>query len=417
VTSGIGTIADLLAVTTGLDATSVGPSIMERAVRERMAHGALSDLQSYQALLQTQPAELQALIEAVVVPETWFLRDREAFHALASLVRASCATDCSRRRLLSLPCSTGEEAYSIALTLLDSGLAPESFQIEGIDISERAVLCAQQAVYGRNSFRGDELGFRERHFERSSRGYCLRETVRQCVKFRCGNLFAAGLLADQLYDVIFCRNVLIYFDTASQSRAVQVLQSALKPDGTLFVGPSESALLLAHGMTSLSLPQAFAFRLGAPRSSQSQPSCRQRIRRRTSLPSAASLGQAGRASPIPSSQVAAAAAERRSSAAISLTTVADLADRGCLEEAAKLCEAYLATHEPTAAALYLFGLIRDANGAEAEAVANYRMALYLDPNHTEALAQLGLLLEKQGNAAAARQVRERGRRRAQREKP
>ena len=411
-------ISELLAGTTGLDAASIGPTTLERAVREGMIRTALPDTLSYQALLHTRPAELQELIETIVVPETWFLRDREAFNALARLA-GSWPKDGRQRRLLSLPCSTGEEPYSIAMTLLECGLGPENFHIEAIDISARALLAAQRGLYGRNSFRGADLEFRERHFDKSGRGYRLCERVRQCVSFRCGNLFTAGLLSEHVYEVIFCRNVLIYFNVAGQGRAIRVLQSALRPDGVLFVGPSESALLLAREMIPLSVPQAFAFTNGAPESLDASWTRTRRIRgggsRSASTSTVARPRAPARRDAPPRQPTVTPVAAQPPSPETTLAVIGDLADRGQLAQAAALCNTYLATHEPSAPALYLVGLIRDASGAYDEAVTNYRMALYLDPNHAEALAHLALLLEKQGDVAAARQARERGRRRTRRE--
>ncbi len=93
-------------------------------------------------------AELQALIEAVVVPETWFFRDREAFAALARLAReewlpSAPQTGCCR--LLSLPCSTGEEPYSMAMALLDAGVPADRFRIDAVDISAAALAQAERA--------------------------------------------------------------------------------------------------------------------------------------------------------------------------------------------------------------------------------------------------------------------------------
>ena len=121
--------------------------------------------------------ELQELIDTVAVPETWFFRDRGAFIALARIALDAMVrrgpTDVLR--ILSVPCSTGEEPYSIAMSLLDAGLSPQRFQVEAIDISHRAIERARAGVYRRNSFRGQDLLFRGRH---------LPEQM-QCVG-RCG---------------------------------------------------------------------------------------------------------------------------------------------------------------------------------------------------------------------------------------
>src|SRR5688572_2476123 len=246
----------------GLNVASIGSSAVERAVQERLAACNLVDPRDYWKRVQEAAAELQELIEAVVVPETWFFRGRESLAALARLAREEWL----RRpdgvlSLLSLPCSTGEEPYSMAMALLDVSIPADRFRIDAVDISTRVLTQAGRAVYGRNSFRGHELEFRGRHFEATADGYRLSETVRRQVCFQQGNLFAAGLLPGvERYDVIFCRNVLIYFDRATQDRAIAVLSRLLKPNGVLFVAPAEPGLPSSHDFVSTNLPLAFAFR-------------------------------------------------------------------------------------------------------------------------------------------------------------
>ncbi|WP_044531682.1 CheR family methyltransferase, partial [Herbaspirillum sp. B65] len=158
-------IADLLKAAMGLDMATVGSSLIERVVRERMAALEITDDSLYLAVLQTSETELQALIESAVVPETWFFRDREAIFATARLARQRLAEQPAVPvRILSLPCSTGEEPYSLAMALQEEGVAPTQFVIDAYDIRTRSLEIAAAGVYGRNSFRGQDLGFRDRHF-------------------------------------------------------------------------------------------------------------------------------------------------------------------------------------------------------------------------------------------------------------
>ena len=124
---------DFLKERIGLDVASVGEAIIERAVRQRsQALQGLSADQYWQRL-QTSSEEQQALIEAVIVPETWFFRYPESFATLARLAKARLAEIKQMRalRILSLPCSTGEEPYSIAMALLDESGPSGTFQYRG----------------------------------------------------------------------------------------------------------------------------------------------------------------------------------------------------------------------------------------------------------------------------------------------
>ena len=256
---------DLLKRAIGLSAASIGSPMIARAVRARLSVCRLDDPLAYLARVRASETELQELIEAVIVPETWFFRDRESFAALARLgYEHSQRSREGVLSVLSLPCSTGEEPYSMAMALLDAGVGADRFHVDAVDVSARALAHAGPAVYGKNSFRGDDLTFRDRHFETTAQGHRLSDHVRRQVRFQPGNLFAADVLPGlAVYDVIFCRNVLIYFDRPTQDRAIAVLNRLLRADGTLFVAPAETALPTSHGLVSTSEPLAFAFRKAA----------------------------------------------------------------------------------------------------------------------------------------------------------
>src|ERR1700722_10012721 len=153
----------LLKEAMGLDAASIGASAVERAVQARMEASRLSDLGAYLELVRASKAELQQLIEAIVVPETWFWRDPQAFALLSRWAFESWLPKNrdGPMRLLSLPCSTGEEPYSMAMTLLEAGFPADRLSIDAVDISECALALAARARYGRNSFRGSDPALRD----------------------------------------------------------------------------------------------------------------------------------------------------------------------------------------------------------------------------------------------------------------
>ncbi|HEU0039708.1 MAG TPA: protein-glutamate O-methyltransferase CheR, partial [Verrucomicrobiae bacterium] len=255
-------IESLLRKEIGLDAASIGSSAIERTVRLRMKNLGLKNSNDYARLLDASRAELDELVEAVVVTETWFFRDRDPFNAFLGLALEWLGQHpAGRLRVLSVPCSSGEEPYSLAIALLDAQILPHRFVINAVDISTHAVARAKQAVYGKNSFRGKELAFRDRHFLQTKDGYALNRHVRECVQFFRDNLLGdAFLLGHMLYDFIFCRNLLIYFDRATQVRALEKLHRLLAPQGVLFVGPAETPLVADNGFVNANLAMAFACR-------------------------------------------------------------------------------------------------------------------------------------------------------------
>ena len=414
---GLEEIEALLKTSMGLSAASIGSTAIDRAVRDRMLACRLDQPQAYLERLRASAAELQALIEVVVVAETWFFRDRHAYTALARLAREEWlpAHPTGAMSLLSLPCSTGEEPYSMAMALIEAGVPPPRFRVDAIDISERSLALAARAVYGSNSFRGQDLDFRERHFELTPNGYRLSAPIRQQVRFAHGNLFAADLLPGApVYDAIFCRNVLIYFDRPTQSRALGVLNRLLRPQGVLFVAPAETGLPAGHQLVSTRQPLAFAFRKagGSPpaESIKSVPTPRPVAPARAGRMPAI----VGTAAVIPSAAAPLTIVGHDTigsePSSHDLTAAMRLADQGHFVEAAACCDTHIRHHGPSAQAFYLLGLMRDAMGNHDEAAASYRKALYLDPDHYDTQIHLALLLEMRGERAAAETLRNRARR-------
>ncbi|MBF6026594.1 chemotaxis protein CheR [Pseudomonas sp. P115] len=391
----------------GLDVASVGEAIIERAVRQRIQATPGQTAGEYWQQLQSSHDEQQALIEAVIVPETWFFRYPESFATLARLAKARLVDIKQMRalRILSLPCSTGEEPYSIAMSLLDAGLAPHQFKVLGLDVSPLSVERARRGVYGKNSFRGGDLEFRDRYFTESADGFHIVDRVREQVRLQVGNLLDPALLANEAsYDFVFCRNLLIYFDQPTQKQVFDVLKGLTHVDGVLFIGPAEGSLLGRHGMRSIGAPQSFAFsRQGAPH--KPEPAyvpvpMPPPVRTAASVP----------VKPRPFSTVTAQVVPIKalsSDADTLLSRIATLANEGKSAEARAACEQYLNSHPPSAQVFYWLGLLSDVAGSALEAQGFYRKALYLEPQHPQALMHLAALLESQGDSAGARRLQAR----------
>ncbi|QRR06332.1 methyltransferase domain-containing protein [Burkholderia sp. MS455] len=440
---------------TGIDPDSLGNDFLIRALTERV-HALQADgerlpsaarppvtqdaLDAYWQQLNASADERRALIELFVVPETWFFRDREAFATLARLAAERRAATPGRViRVLSAPCSTGEEPYSAAMALLDAGLGPASFTIDAIDLSARAIEQARLGCYGRNAFRGTATEFRARYFTPAADGWLLDERVRACVQFRHANLVEPIADTGFRYDFVFCRNVLIYFDRDAQDRVIRSLDACLADDGMLFVGPAETGVAMRHGMRSARVPLAFAFhRESAGAAPLSAVAAVRRTERFTVAPLVATrpvlavappawLG--GRlqpfAAPAPAVRTVAldARADRRVATVEAAAPVADgvaptleeaqaLANAGAFDEAERVLAQFSARVGPHADAFYLNGLIADARGRAAEAGDFYRKALYLRPTHHEALTHLATLLDVGGDRAGAQWLLERARRSA-----
>ncbi|MGF6169368.1 chemotaxis protein methyltransferase WspC [Pseudomonas moraviensis] len=401
---------DFLKERIGLDVASVGAAIIERAVRQRTTLSQAAHADEYWQLLQGSRDEQQALIEAVIVPETWFFRYPESFATLGKLARARLKELNNMRalRILSLPCSTGEEPYSIAMALLDAGLQPHQFKVDGMDISPLSVEKARRALYGKNSFRGQDLEYRERHFFAEQDGHRVNEYVREQVRWQVGNVLDPTLLANEpAFDFVFCRNLLIYFDQPTQKQVFEVLKRLTHVDGVLFIGPAEGSLLGRLGMRSIGIAQSFAFSRHSEPHPEPLP---------TPKPLAVPVSQPLRSTPPapvrsrPFAAVTALPVTKKTAdpdAATLLAQIAALANEGKSAEARAACEQYLRSHEPVAQVFYWLGLLSDVAGLSLEAQGYYRKALYLEPQHPEALMHLAALLQAQGDSVGARRLQER----------
>lgn len=396
-------IQDLLTKHLGLEIKSVGSRSILAATTAR-ASERRCDLDAYAMLVCSDPRELAALVDEVIVPESWFMRDRIPFTHLAEHARSVLRSRPGTFRVLSAPCSTGEEPYSVAMALLDAGIPRRQIAVDGIDVSPPLLETARRGVYRSISFRGEDLSFRGRHFEpaRASDGtptWLLSETVRSAVQFRQVNILAVGLLlSDGAYDAILCRNLLIYLTADARRTALAALDRVLAPDGLLITGHAESLEILEPRYRALPVAGAFTYR----RRDElvSQPSARPL---RPLVPVTPPLGMAklSRAEVVPPPPTPPPRARDL------LGEATALADRGELVRAGALCSEHLQGASSDAKAWTLLGTIRHASGESERAAECFHRALYCDPKNQTALLQLAFILDGRGDHTGAGNLRRR----------
>lgn len=392
---------DLVQRETGLDLTE---AVVERAVAERVAALGMRDSARYLASLN--PAELQALTELLVVPESWMFRDPEAFAAAARIVCAKLAAQPGRLvRILSIPCAGGEEPYSMAMALKDAGVARGAVRIDAIDLSEVALARARRGLYTRNAFRGGDQAFRERHFTQIGNEYQIDDALRGEVSFNQGNLLTIDTNTNAgRYDIVFCRNLLIYFNDSTAAGAIARLRLMLADEGTLFAGYAEVPAFCANGFTPVRTPGAFALQKERRRVARTEEPVLT-ARTRAPLPTAVRRPPAVDApspAPAPARPIVAKPAP-----ADLLARAGKLADGGELAEAAALCHQALALDPGAAEAYFILGMISECERKPGVADGYWRRCIYLQPDHYQALCHLALLAEQQGEAAQAAAFRQR----------
>lgn len=425
----------------GLDPHTIGESAIRRAVRVRMLSLSLDDVPAYVRLVEADAAERDRLVEEVVVPESWFFRDVQVYE----LVRRHAASRIGdgkhgeTMRILSAPCAAGEEPYSIAMALLDAGHPSGTFRIDAIDISRVSLAKAIVGRYSPNAFRNADSTYRDRWFRIDQRGAILHDSVKACVNFAWANILEPAILEETLgagrgtYDIVFCRNLLIYLTPDARLAVTRTIDRLLTPDGIVVVGAAEPAIL-GGGWIPCSPTSTFVMR----RSTRADTAAPDRIRsappRRpeavlaapsapppVSPPSLAPPDDAPRAAPphatesTPADSVPAAprpcdAPNPPSTVAAVIQAANALANERRFNEAMAVCEAYQAGTRPNAEVCFMMGMIHQTSGRHDRAEDCFRRALYLDAGHEEALLALSLLAEGRGDRDLADTYRRSARR-------
>ena len=391
------TAQSLLRRATGL---SVSKSVAERAVSQRMEQTGFADSDAY--LQALTPAEMTQLIELVVVPESWLFRDPQAFYATVELVQERWARG-RATRILSIPCAGGEEPYSMAMALRDGAVPKQAYSIDAYDLSPGCIERAQAGIYGRNAFRAQDVAFRERYFTHvADDAYRIIDALREQVTFRQGNLLQFDTATySRHYDVIFCRNLLIYFDKPTTRAAITNLSALLADDGMLLAGYAEVPSFCQNGFAPLQFRQAFALKKEAtPPAAVIQVAALPPTRALRSVPPAPRPAPA-RAAPAPAARPRPVPVQAPQPPADLLAEARLLADRGQLREAGEKCHAHLARVPEAAEAYFMLGIINELAGKMDLADDYWRRCIYLQPDHYEALCHLALLAERNGNHTAA----------------
>ena len=228
----------------------------------------LRTLDQYIYYLQFDPnrhEEVQEMIDCVVVTDTYFFREARALRAFQEEILPELVeNDYGSRtlRVWSAGCATGEEAFTLAIALLETPyLRDWAVEVIGTDISSRAIKAAQEGRFREPSFRAMDAASRERYFtQQTDNSWLIDERLRQMVHFNIGNLAERryiNMLSD--VDVILCRNVLTYFDDDSRRRTAERFQHQMRDGGYLILGASESLVSLHTPLRLVHLKNDLAY--------------------------------------------------------------------------------------------------------------------------------------------------------------
>lgn len=227
-----------------IDFSEYKQSTLYRRIRRRMALRRMQSLADYRQALRDDPSEGEALCQDILINVTSFFRDPESFAALRNVAFPALVTNSDSEdplRIWVVGCSSGEEAYSIAIALLEFMEERDihrPVRIFGTDINQQMIARARQAWYPKSSVESLSRARRERYFAAVEGGYCVHKAVRALCTFAPHNAVTDPPFSKM--DLVSCRNLLIYFQGALQRKLLPLLHFALKPHGFLFLGASES---------------------------------------------------------------------------------------------------------------------------------------------------------------------------------
>ena len=409
----------------GLNPESIGTETIEKAVREHMKMSGAVSVDDYINKVSESSAEQNMLIESVVISETSFFRNKIPFVTLKNYLERFVLNKKPGRpiRILCLPCATGEEPYSIAMVLFDMKLPAQQFFIYAADISEQALQIAKSGMYGPYSFRGKDIEFRNKYFSEKDGGYLLKQEIRDAVEFGQANILADNfLLGHKPYDIIFCRNLLIYFDDDTKEKAIKALAAHLAEDGVLFVGHAEGTKIPQIEFASLDYPMSFAFaRTRQAKVINASLNKNSPVQKTFTSPDPI-LHPVAKAKPVPQvKKVAPTTNEpekyrkreedtKKSSKDRGIAEAMKLADEGAFGKVVAICESLLAQGSESAEVYYLLGQAAGETGNGLMAEEYLRKAIYLNADFHDALMYLSILFDRMGNHEKATTFRKRAER-------
>ena len=237
-------VLTLLRVRTGHDFTHYKPGTVQRRIDRRLHLRGLSSLGAYARFVRENPDEAVALMKELLIGVTNFFRDGPAFEALARRVIPLIyqgKREADQVRVWVPACATGEEAYSIAMLLVESapeGLDRPAVQLFATDLDERNIALAREGLYAEAGVADLTEERLHRFFVRDAGGYRIRRELRETVLFAHHNVVRDPPFSH--LDLISCRNLLIYLNRAIQEKVIETFHFALRPGGFLFLGGSES---------------------------------------------------------------------------------------------------------------------------------------------------------------------------------
>jgi chemotaxis protein methyltransferase WspC len=400
----------LLENETGLNVDSIGLLSIARGINNSMKKCAIENTHIYTEKIKSDRQLFAELIEEIKVPETWFFRDAECFNFVKNHIieNKSVYNSSNPLRILSAPCSTGEEPYSAVMLAFDCGLKHDSIHVVATDISSESIRHAQNKVYRKSSFRNDYDNFQIKYFTSHNTNHIISQDVAKVPVFVEDNLVKNNFLENHSkFDFIFCKNLLIYLSEQARTRVLENIKRLLKEDGALLVGLSEINYFTHNGFEQIKHNMAFACKLS------SQPhSYYTDFKPIVPIEKAPEINSEKIISPKPKTKMKTfePQAVKSTNPTITIESVKSMADKGDFKSAENICNILLQNEYTDSEALYYMGLIQNALHNGQKAADYFKKVLYLQPDHYESLVHISLIYESDGDSQRANLYRQRAER-------
>ena len=228
----------------GITFSATNRSILDSRIKELLRKKNIATPQEYYAIITKNPEEMKVMLDSVTTNLTRFFRNQPHFDAFINYVIPSVAELKKARgpdrtiKIWSAGCSTGEEPYTIAMIMKEICPVGFDFKIISSDISLKSLMTAQQGFYPDNRIDGVPANYLAKYFTKVDGGYQIKDEIKNKIRFDYHNLKNDS--GERNLDVVFCRNVLIYFDEPAQLTVINNFWNAMAPQSYLFIGHSES---------------------------------------------------------------------------------------------------------------------------------------------------------------------------------
>lgn len=424
-TADLAAFRKLLMEEAGLAFDEARPELLRAGLAERMARRQISALPEYFELVRNSAeghTELKALIDLLTIGETYFFRNPAHFAVIRERLLPALAAErqgaAREIRVWSAACSTGEEPYSLAMMLEECLPDRGSWHISilATDINRIHLAKAAEGVYGARSVKYVPQEWLHKYFVRQGDRYHLDARLKRKVRFEQHNLAKGPFDQSEMTDVdlLFCRNVVIYFDFDTIRKVMDRFSQSVRPTGYLFMGEAETLWNISDRFTPVEFPGCFLYQRndaagGADAGTGtsdggSVPSEPPVIPALVDLPELTTLllhQDPPPTAPLTAAPVAAPTPQKTST---QLELASALADQGRHEDAIPLLQEAVRSDSLSSSAYYLLGVVYQKLGKSEDAASAFQKALYVDPGLALAHFELGNLYQSQGRSGHAQRA-------------